>query len=332
MLKMNKLWKIYCAEFPEFIKEFAKVKEMQRLKDVGMNCGCEYTSFERFQNLRPYSRFDHSIGVALIIWNFTGDLKQTIAGLLHDIATPVFAHTVDFLNGDHEKQESTETATATLIESSEEILLLLDKYGVALSDIVDYHVYPIADNDSPKLSADRLEYTLGNMYNYGFASIAEIKSIYGNLKVGVVAGQEELLFKSIDQARLFCEYMIDCSNIYICDEDRFSMQALADLIALAIERKVMTRNDLYLDEKAIIKKFEADEVLFQAWSEYRSYSKIQISSKNQSDHYWIKVPAKKRYINPMVDQVGRIIDIDAKIKQRIQMIKNKDFSYWLSAA
>ncbi len=328
---MKKLWKIYSNEMPGFIVEFAKVKEMQRLKDVGMNCGCEYTRFDRFKNLRPYSRFDHSIGVALIIWNFTRDQKQSIAGLLHDIATPVFAHTIDFLNGDHEKQESTETATASLINSSHEIQSLLAKYEVALPDIINYHLYPIADNDSPKLSADRLEYTLGNMYNYGFASLAEIKSIYEDLGVGIVEGQHELLFKSKAKALLFSEYMVDCSNIYICDEDRFAMQALADLIAKAITNEVITREDLYLDEKTIIGKFESDVELLRVWNEYRSYSKIHSSAYKLSDRYSVKVSAKRRYINSMIENIGRVMDIDASLQKQIRMIEEKDFSVWLSA-
>lgn len=53
-----------------------------------MDCGCDYTNL--FPRHEWYSNLDHSVGVALIIWNFTHDKKQTLAGLFHDIATPVF--------------------------------------------------------------------------------------------------------------------------------------------------------------------------------------------------------------------------------------------------
>ena len=69
---------------------------MQRLKDIGMNCGVEYTALT-FSNIVPYSRYQHSREFALIVYHFTHDLEQTVAGLLHDIATPVFAHTIDFI-------------------------------------------------------------------------------------------------------------------------------------------------------------------------------------------------------------------------------------------
>lgn len=51
-----------------------------------------------------------------------------------------------------------------MIASSPELMALLDKSGLTLDDVDDYHRYPIADNDSPRLSADHSEYTLGNAH------------------------------------------------------------------------------------------------------------------------------------------------------------------------
>ena len=95
------LTSIYHHEIPEFLVQFANTPAMLRLKQVGMHCGCEYTCFPIFKHLERYSRYDHSIGVALIIYHFTKDIKQSLAGLFHDIATPSFSHVIDFLNNDH---------------------------------------------------------------------------------------------------------------------------------------------------------------------------------------------------------------------------------------
>ncbi|MFQ7170738.1 MAG: hypothetical protein ACLRQF_00675 [Thomasclavelia ramosa] len=75
-----------------------------RLKDIGMNCGMEYTQFQTFKNSFGVSRYDHSIGFFLITYHFTHDKHATVAALLHDIATPVFAHVIDFLNNDYENK------------------------------------------------------------------------------------------------------------------------------------------------------------------------------------------------------------------------------------
>ena len=112
------MWSRYNPSIPDFICQLAETPAMQRLKDVGMHCGCEYTSFPMFTGLDSYSRHKHSVGCALIVWRFTQDQRQTIAALLHDIATPTFAHVIDFLNGDPMKQESTESGTTAIIKSS----------------------------------------------------------------------------------------------------------------------------------------------------------------------------------------------------------------------
>ena len=140
------LWNIYHPEIPEFLQAAAQTPAMQRLQDVGMNCGCEYTGFPVFAGIRPYSRFDHSVGVGLIVWHFTGSHQQAMAGLLHDIATPVFAHVIDFLHGDHMTQESTEADTAAWIRRNRELCRVLERYGLDTEAVEVYHRYSIADN------------------------------------------------------------------------------------------------------------------------------------------------------------------------------------------
>lgn len=48
-------------------------------------------------------------------WHFTHDKKETLAALLHDIGTPCFAHTIDFLLGDSINQESSEETLSDVI-------------------------------------------------------------------------------------------------------------------------------------------------------------------------------------------------------------------------
>ena len=107
----NSLYNLYHEFIPDYIQDIMKTSLFQRLKDVGMNCGMEYTQFEPFKDCRGVSRYNHSIGVALIVYHFTHDKHQTIAALLHDIATPVFAHVIDFMYHDYIHQETTVTLT-----------------------------------------------------------------------------------------------------------------------------------------------------------------------------------------------------------------------------
>ena len=322
---------IYSDDFPLFIEELINTPEFKRLENVGMNCGCEYTSFPIFAKGKEYTRYKHSIGVALIIWHFTKDIKQSIAGLLHDISSPVFAHVVDFLNGDHENQESTEEKTEEIIENSEEIQKILKKYNLTTKDVYDYHMYPIADNDSPLLSADRLEYTLGNAFYYDFKSMDELKDMYDDLVVSKNEfGQDEISFKSLDKATEFASVSILNSKVYTADYDRFSMQYLADLLKLAVDKNIITLDDLYTTEDEVILKLERDEELNSKFKEFKGFSKILTSKEKPNHGYWVNIPAKRRYINPRVDSLGRVTDLSENLSKEINDFLKVDFNIWLS--
>ena len=288
---------------------------MQRLKDVGMHCGCEYTSFPMFVGLDNYSRYKHSVGCALIVWHFTQDRRQTIAALLHDIATPTFAHVVDFLNGDHLKQESTENGTVNIIASSPEIMTRLKEWNIELEEVADYHVYPIADNDSPKLSADRLEYTLSNLVNYRITSTEKIKEWYDHLMVGKnEEGEDELMFDDFQIAEAFCLSALETSKIYVADEDRFAMQTLSELLCKHITRGVLSKNDLYRTESEVIALLQQDEEARQDWERFRALRHI-----HRGNHAGAKtVLSKRRYINPYLNGKGRMVHLSDMFAQALE--------------
>lgn len=295
---------IYSNEIPDFIKEIANTPAMLRLDDIGMNCGCEYTSFPMFAGLEKYSRYYHSIGVALIVWHFTHDIRQSTAGLLHDISSPAFAHVIDFMHGDYITQESTEDGTQAFIEKSAEIQQLLEKYGMETAEVADYHLYPIADNDTPRLSADRLEYTIGNIVNYKLASYEKAKELYDNLIVGTnEENQPEIMFTDKDKALEFAKLSLQCSRIYVADEDRYSMQRLAEILKECIIRGIITENDLYLGEAIVIEKLMNTEFSAKEWQKFRSYSTIVHTADNPDSRV---IYAKKRHINPYISGLGRV--------------------------
>ena len=327
---------MYADEAPALLEHLANTPEMRRLADVGMHCGCDYASTSFYKSLSaPYTRLMHSVGVARIVWHFTKDIKQTAAGLFHDIATPVFSHTIDFMNNDHMSQESTEDKTVSFIKNSEPIMLLLGKNGLAVGDVSDYHKYPIADNDTPMLSADRLEYTLGNAYTVYNIKIEKLKGLYDDLMVAVNEhGAGELCFRTFDRAKEFLEISLRNSRFYVSDEDRFLMQYLADLIRNALKTGVLSPDDLYLTENELIGKLKGSGGTSAAWKKYTEISAVAATAEELRDRYCVKIDAKKRYINPLVCDRGgarRISEIDAGLKRDIDEFLDLDFGSWLSA-
>lgn len=324
------LWKLYEINIPDFLSEAAQTPPMQRLKQVGMNCGCEYTAFPRFQRGKAYSRYDHSLGVALIVWHFTKSPAQTLAGLFHDIATPTFAHVVDFLHGDYLTQESTEDGTEKRIRESKEIQDILNRLHLTTADVCDYHIYPIADNDSPKLSADRLEYTLGNLVQFGFGTPEEALDLYGDIFVGKnEVGEDELQFHSKEKAERFADFALRCAEVYVSDEDRYAMQMLSELLAGAISDGVVTENDLEKTEPEVIRLLQNDAEYRRRWEHFCGYHEVRTSEHPQEAGDWRMIPAKKRSIDPLIAGQGRASVLCPKYGKRLNDFRQKPQTYYV---
>lgn len=326
---IQKYFKILSNEFPEFLYDYINTPEMQKQAGISVSCG---TIYSKMYNQMWYSSLDHSVAVALIIWNFTKDKKQTLSGLFHDIATPIFKHTIDFMNKDYEKQESTEELTTKIICESKEIMNLLQKDGIKVEEISDYHIYPIADNDTPMLSSDRLEYTLSNGLGATekIWGLDEIEEIYKNIEIQKnEEGIQELGFKDIKIAEKFVKTMSILSRLYRREKIVFSMQLLADIMKRMSIQNMISIDDLYrLSEKEVIEKIEncKDEKISQCFNIWRNATEIKTSDTLPNNKYFVSIEKMKvRYINPLVrnnNKFERIYDISENAKEDIEKALN----------
>lgn len=360
--------KILNHEIPEFLKKYLHLPILTRLKGIGLLCGTDWTDF--FSNNFYYSRFDHSIGVALIIWHFTHDKAQTISGLLHDVSTPAFSHVTDFRKGDSLTQTVTEGENKSMLANSPELIKCLSEDGLALNQVDDYHKYPIADNEVPQLSADRLEY----MFPSGAAlagtwsldksfSLSEIKSIYNDIVICKNENNiEELGFKSVEIAELYTHRTTDIGLFLQKNEDKIVMQFLATTLNLAIKLNILSETDFFtFTEKEIIQKldkvvqknkninlankfyefvdtsthYKKSEDSFEKfilfYRTYRKFRKITRSPEPLKGHFCVNLEVKKRYINPLV-VTGNKIDglFEAKRITDISEKIRQEINYFLS--
>ena len=310
---IEEYYKILCPEFPNFLKKYIELPIMKRLSGIGLLCGTDWTSL--YKNRFFYSRLDHSVGVALIIWNFTKDKTQAIAGLLHDVSTTVFSHVSDFRKGDALTQTSTEEPTTKMILSDSALCKLLQSDGIEPKDVVDYHIYPIADNEIPSLSADRLEY----MYPSGLAldgswTFEEIAKTYNDLIIlKNEENKEELGFKTIEMAELYCKKFCMIGHILQLNENKLSLQLLSQIMSKAVELDVLQEEDfMTLSESKIIEKIESfiskktlsleEQKFATMYNTFRKMTKVEHTNQKlpEDKYFCVSLKVKQRYINPLV--------------------------------
>ncbi|MBR5645098.1 MAG: HD domain-containing protein [Treponema sp.] len=342
---LSEYFEILCPkdDYPAFIDKYLSLDILQRLKEIGLLCGTDWTSL--YKNRFYYSRFDHSFGVALIIWHFTHDKKQTLAGLFHDIATPVFSHVSDFRKGDALTQTATEEPTSKILRSSKKLEELLKQDELCVSQIENYHIYPVADNEIPNLSADRLEYMFpSGMALDGSWTMDEIKLCYNDIIILKNENNvDELGFKTKEIAKIYCRHFCMIGHILQLNENKLTLQLLGEIMNLSEKLNVLCEKDfMTLSEQQILEKIELfinkDEsetkesgLLKAYYRTFRNMKKIRHTSHPLKNHFCVSLNVKQRYINPLVqngDKSVRLYEISEASKKIIDdFLKYKDSDY-----
>ena len=331
---ISEYFEILCPreDWPPFLDKYIKLPVLQRLAGVGLLCGTDWTPL--YKNRFYYSRLDHSLGVALIVWHFTHDKAQTIAGLLHDISTPVFSHVSDFRKGDALTQTATEEPTAAMVREDAELGHLLAEDGLTADQVEDYHIYPIADNEIPQLSADRLEYMFpSGMALDGSWTMEEIRTCYNDLTIlKNEEGKDELGFKTLEIAELYCEHFCMIGHILQLNENKLTLQLLGQIMNLAEKAGLLSEVDfMTLSEKEVMEKLDsmitvAEPVessrLARLYKTFRSMTKIEHTKEPlpEDEYFCINLKVKQRYINPLVGS-KRLSEVSEKARRIIEDFK-----------
>ncbi len=317
-------------DYPDFLDKYIALPVLQRLGGIGLLCGTDWTPL--YKNRIPYSRLDHSIGVALIIWHFTHDKAQTIAGLLHDISTTTFSHVSDFRKGDALTQTATEGPTAALIRGDRPLQLLLSQDNLTNQQVEDYHIYPIADNEIPQLSADRLEY----MYPSGMSldgswTMEEVQRTYKDITVLTnEEGLPELGFNHVEIAEEYCRHFCMIGHILQLNENKLTLQLLGKVMSQAVEQQVLQEEDfMTLSEAEVIAKLDKNFGHNSLYKTFHSMTKIEHTAEAlpSNEYFCVNLQVKQRYINPLVKTDSGTVCRLNKVSPTAQKIIKDFLSY-----
>lgn len=284
---------------PSFLTKYLETPSLLRLKKIGYFCGMNYASKDIYNFKEYISRYDHSLTVSLIVYKLTKNKVATLAGLFHDIATPCFSHVIDYMNGDYEKQESTEEYTEDILRKDEYLKKCLQEDGIDIDDIIHFKKYTIVDNERPKVCADRIDGVIltgigwtKNINKEDIKAIVQDMNIFQNEN-----NEDEIGFKSSSIAKKVLEVSKSIDIYCHSKEDNYMMELLAKITKLAINKKYILYDELYFyneDELfAIFKEKDDDELKSLLW---------KFENTKKEDIPYIELPKVKiRKLNPIVN-------------------------------
>lgn len=331
--KVNKELKEYFLtlcnnDYPEFIEKYLDTKPLKRIGGIGFFCGADYTNIFNIKYF--YSRLDHSISCSLIVWYFTKDKAKTLMALFHDLGTPCFSHTIDYLFGDSEKQESSEKDVFDVISSSDEIINLLRYEKITIDDLKQVYKCTIVENERPKICADRLDGIFQIVLNRcSFWDLKDLKSIYNNLEIlNNEYNEKEIGFSELNKANAFFDAAYKYSMELQSSEDKYQMKFIADCLKILIDNEIITLDDLYKkEEREIVELLREHITCFNEFEEAKGIER----SLEKPDCYFVSKDAKRRYVIPLCNHNGknyRLNEISDVAKEKIDLyLKYKDSKY-----
>lgn len=151
---------------------------MLRLKSIN-----QYGISAFVRQLPPYTRYDHSLGVLVLLQRYGASLPEQIAGLLHDVSHTVFSHVADHLFKHQSDTNSYQDDIHAWFLGSTELAALLERHGFTVDEILHKQsCFKALEQDLPDICADRLEYTLQGGFIEQIITHDDLKALLNALR------------------------------------------------------------------------------------------------------------------------------------------------------
>ncbi|MFB6432097.1 HD domain-containing protein [Bacillus thuringiensis] len=283
-------------EVDQVVEELISSKSMQRLKGIHQ-AGASYLMNEKWN----VTRFDHSVGVMLLVKKLGGSVEEQIAGLLHDVSHTAFSHVIDYVF-DNEDESYHEEIFSSVVKNSE-IPAILAKHGYNYEDILlDDSKWTLLERSAPELCADRVDYTLRDMHTYGYISLEEVHSFLED----VIAVEGKMVLQNIQIAEWFTEtYYKEIIDFFMEPMNIYGNDMLAKTLKLALHKKVIHADDFLLeDDELILKLQQCSEPEVHAL-----LSKVHpnVIVKEDRNDYNLYQKNKVRLIDPPLLREGEVV-------------------------
>ncbi|WP_291758970.1 HD domain-containing protein [Lysinibacillus sp. UBA5990] len=235
-------------EIDGVLEELIQSAPVQRLKGIHQ-AGAGYLVNRQWD----ITRYEHSLGVMLLIRRYGGSLEEQIAGLLHDVSHTAFSHVVDVVL-ENTEEDYHDTILLDVIQPSA-IPGILSKYRYDMEKILfDITRWSLLEQPAPELCADRVDYTLRDMFHYGEASFEEIQRFLED----VFVYQGKLCVKTIDSAEWFVKtYYQEVIDFFMEPINIYATNKLAHVLRLAVAKGILSMVDFQKDDEAVWEQIKA---------------------------------------------------------------------------
>ncbi|MBN1200930.1 MAG: HD domain-containing protein [Anaerolineae bacterium] len=201
----------------------------------------------------PVSRFEHSVGVMLLVRRLGGSLDEQIAALLHDVSHTVFSHVIDHVfdtpgsQGYHDRVKVQYAAGTDLPD-------VLAAHGKDWHAYLREDDYPLLEQPAPALCADRLDYFLRDVIDLKLGTAADCTHALDH----VINWDGRIVTDDLDVARWMAYTYIEADKASWANFREVGLyEVTAQALRLSFERGYLHESDLWDVDRAIWSRLHA---------------------------------------------------------------------------
>ncbi len=214
---------------------------IQRLKGVS-----QFGFPEEYYHKKCFSRYEHSVGVLVLLRKLGSCIEEQIAGLLHDVSHTAFSHVVDWVLGDPEKEDY-QDKNHLFFMSNSDVPEILHKYGFDYREISNIENFSLLERESPHLCVDRVDYSVREISQEDLLLAREIVS-------DLTCIDNQLVFKTKGIALSFArKYLTLQREHWAGQQARARYHILSNILKDALHKEIISFEDLNRTDNYVIK-------------------------------------------------------------------------------
>ena len=250
------------------------------------------------------TRFEHSVGVFLLLKLFGASLEEQIAGLLHDVSHTAFSHCSDYLGShDDQKKQTHQDDVFKAFVSASEIPAILTRHKIDLDYILNDAHFPLKETTLPDICADRIDYSLRTAIAAHACHDEEIQFLLQSLATdGTI-----WFFTSVNAALRYASlFSFLNKNHFAGLSSAVMLHTVGTVLRYSIDRGYLTHEMLYTTDDQVletISQYALKDPKLQRYLD-RMYNKATYT--NDPEHYHARVFCKSRVVDPLCHHEGTV--------------------------
>lgn len=293
--------------------DLIKSPPLQRIKRIN-----QFGIPNEFYHKRNFSRYDHCVGVMLLLRSLGASEEEQAAGLLHDVSHMAFSHVYDWVIEDHtdfgpKREEAQDNGHFDFIQQSE-IPQILARHRLSPERITDYHYFTLLEADLPNLCADRVDYSLREL------PVLQAREIFAGLKVA----NGQIVCKDFETAAKFGRAFLGLQREHWGGYEAVARYTyFSTVLKESLKLGVITQADFLSDDEQVVEKLKQtpNSLVFQTFQILRENP---LKYKNNHTSIFYK---KFRFIDPPFitgDELTRLTQEDGEFRQLLDEAREEN--------